>query len=112
MPPQIKRTDAGTGAIIDQDFLGEEIDTNFLGDEIPRDQWRQDDNGNIIIDPAPVENFLGPELTASGDLKYEDGVFTFEGFKEWEAKEREEGRDGLSFVENMKRVCRARDPRR
>jgi hypothetical protein len=95
MPPQIKRTDAGTGAIIDQDFLGEEIDTNFLGDEIPRDQWRQDDNGNIIIDPAPVENFLGPELTASGDLKYEDGVFTFEGFKEWEAKEREEGRDGF-----------------
>ena len=120
MPPQVKRTDSGTGPLIeleevseeipvglssetdpvgspaDGDFLGEEVDENLLGEEVPQDQWRKDEAGNIIIDPAPEDDdLLGEELTFEGSPKYKDGIYTLEGFKEWEQQEKEEGRNGF-----------------
>jgi len=113
MPPQVKRTDAGTGPLIELEevseetpvgLAGETIPTgevddaslNFVGEEIPEDKWTQDEDGNIII-PAESEseNFVGEELTLEGAPKYKDGIYTLEGFKEWEQQEKEEGRDGF-----------------
>ena len=108
MPQQIKRRDLGTGPFVEvkEEVIGEEIPTNFIGEEIPADQWEEDEEGNVIISPAlsfPAGQglggleggWIGEEITQDGLPKYKDGIFTYEGFREWEDEERKAGRDGF-----------------
>ena len=106
MPQQLKRTDYGTGPFVEigevaeKGHIGEEIPLGFIGEEIPEDQWKEDEEGNVVISPpssydAGTTGWVGEEITRDGLPKYKDGIFTYEGFREWEDQEREEGRDGF-----------------